>query len=81
MIYQTIQLENYVKTQNTKIAKSVENWLDKGLLGVVIDDNVFWFEVVRGFYLPEFVRKYAISFYKKQGYKYIGDIFQPKEEL
>ena len=67
------KLWDKVENSNTKIAKRVYNALNKDILYVVQDGNVFWFEQICE-PIPNFVYHYAKAFYKKLGLAYLYDI-------
>jgi hypothetical protein len=74
MEYIQNKLWDKVESSKTKIAKRVYNQLNKDILYVVLDGDVFWFEkVCSTCKIPDFVYDYAKRFYKGLGFRYNYD--------
>ena len=75
MTYIQCSLWAHVEHSKTKISKRVLAELNKDILSVVKDREIFWIEKTASYVtIPNFVYKYVIAFYKKQGLLYLYDI-------
>jgi len=70
------ELFDYYSFQNTKIGQKVFNVLNKeGIADIVLDNNVFWFEVYPfGNDCSETVYNHIKKLLKKRGHIYLYDI-------
>lgn len=73
------ELINYLKTQNTKIAKKVYNYIDSDAISIIINKNIYYFEFTNetfgcAKYPTKQVENYIHRFMKKQGYIYLYDL-------
>lgn len=70
------ELYNYYKEEKSKIGKRVFNVLNReGIAGIILDNNVFWFESYSiGNSCPKVVYEHIKNYLRKQGYTYLHDI-------
>jgi hypothetical protein len=74
MEYIQYKLWEKVENSKTKIAQRVRRQLERDILQVVSDKDVFWIEPICSYIrIPNFVYQYVVKFYKKLGYKYNYD--------
>ena len=73
--YITNKLWDKVEKSETKIAKKVYDCMNKDIFSVLLNRDVFYFERTwSGAIIPNYVYKYAITFYKKLGFTYLYDL-------
>jgi hypothetical protein len=55
------------------IKGKIFDWLNRdNLSGLIVDNKVFWIELIGNpSYLPNYIRRYIISWAKNKGYKYL----------
>jgi len=63
------------KKDNNKQAEKIYNWLNHDNLGaIILDENIFWYEMNSGSVMPDYVYNYIKKYFNKKGYTYLFDI-------
>jgi len=76
MVNLTSDLWEYVEGKETKTKEKVYNWLNKNNLGeIVVDNQVFWIELVCSqSTLPDYILSFIKTWCKARGYTYLYDM-------